>query len=151
MLCNKLACYKCKNADDLLPIHALVDWDPDGLGILSSYKHGSASSQQHDNPTVPRLHWLGLTSEEVCSADDDRHNQELLPLTARDRRKASKMLEWQNLQEDGIEAGWRRELQVMLTLNYKAEIQRMDEKEGGVQEWLKEKLSCAIPSSAVSP
>jgi len=140
MLCNKLASYKCKNTNDLLPIYALVDWDPDGLGIMSSYKHGSASSQQHDNPTSSRLHWLGLTSEEVCSADDDRHNQELLPLSIRDRRKATKMLEWQNLQEDDIEAGWRRELQVMLMVNYKAEIQLMDEQEGGVQEWVKEKL-----------
>jgi len=50
------------------------------------------------------------------------------------------MLEWQNLQEDDIEAGWRRELQVMLMVNYKAEIQLMDEQEGGVQEWVKEKL-----------
>jgi len=107
---------------------------------MSCYKHGSASSQQHDNPELPRLNWLGLTSEEVCSVEDDHHNQELLPLSSRDRRKATKMLEWKILEEGGVEAAWRRELQLMLMLNYKAEIQLMGEKEGGVQEWIKEKL-----------
>jgi len=50
------------------------------------------------------------------------------------------MLEWKSFEEEGVDADWRRELQVMLMLNYKTEIQLIDEREGGVQEWVKEKL-----------
>lgn len=107
---------------------------------MSAYKHGSASLQQHDNPKIPRLNWLGLKSDTVCQTINVCGAQELLPLSNRDRRRASKMLEWKNLDEDGAEAGWRRELQIMLMLNYKAEIQLMDEREGGVHGWIKDRL-----------
>lgn len=41
------------------------------------------------------------------------------------------------------ETGWRRELQVMLVLGYKAEMELLGEREGGVEAWLERKLKLA--------
>lgn len=38
------------------------------------------------------------------------------------------------------ETGWRRELQVMLVLGYKAEMELLEEREGGLETWLQRKL-----------
>ena len=67
-------------------------------------------------------------------------DQRLLKLSARDRKKATNMLKWEHLDECGLDPDWRRELQVMLMLNMKAEIQLLDELLGGVQGWLLAKL-----------
>jgi meiotic recombination protein SPO11 len=61
-------------------------------------------------------------------------------LTGRDRRKARKMLEWPVLGEDGPEPEWRREMQRMLMLNVKAEMQIFEEQPGGSGRWLKQQL-----------
>ncbi|GAA6051033.1 hypothetical protein JCM3770_005465 [Rhodotorula araucariae] len=99
------------------PIFALVDSDPHGLSILSVYKHGS-SSQAHDsaNLVVPRVQWLGVKGSEWDALGVGR--DELLPLTKADRGKALAMLK-----KEGLPNEWRRELEYMLHLNRKAEIQ----------------------------
>ena len=53
------------------------------------------------------------------------------------------MLEKDIFAEDGPEVKWRRELQVMLMLNVKAEIQLLSRREGGLEGWLEESLSAA--------
>lgn len=50
------------------------------------------------------------------------------------------MLEKEMLGEYGKESEWRRELQVMLMLNVKAEIQILSSGEGGLERWLDAKL-----------
>lgn len=64
----------------------------------------------------------------------------LLKLTARDRRIARRMLEREHFGEEGRELEWRREVQVMLMLNVKVEIQILSEREGGLEGWLDGKL-----------
>ncbi|KAI9775434.1 MAG: hypothetical protein M1839_001129 [Geoglossum umbratile] len=102
------------------PIYALVDFDPDGLSILSTYKYGS-SALAHENSqlAVPSIRWLGIRSADLQQENADEV-QGLLRLSARDRGKAVKMLGSEVFAE---EAEWRREMQVMLFLNVKAEIQ----------------------------
>ncbi|GAA5833571.1 hypothetical protein JCM9279_001564 [Rhodotorula babjevae] len=106
-------------SDDLpsTPIFAVVDSDPHGLSILSVYAHGSAL-QSHDahSLVVPRLQWLGVKGTEWAALGVDR--DELLPLTKADRVKAQSMLKKDNLPD-----AWRRELEFMLHLQRKAEIQ----------------------------
>ncbi|KPV74908.1 uncharacterized protein RHOBADRAFT_36872 [Rhodotorula graminis WP1] len=106
-------------SDDLpfTPIFALVDSDPHGLSILSVYAHGS-SLQSHDahNLVVPRLQWLGIKGTEWAALGVDR--DDLLPLTKADRVKALSMLK-----KDDLPDAWRRELEFMLHLQRKAEIQ----------------------------
>jgi meiotic recombination protein SPO11 len=124
-----------------IPIYCLVDFDPDGLGIMSTYKHGSMSlAHQNANLAVSSIEWLGVRSCDILQKDVDKIG--LLKLTKRDRRIAMRMLKkdvFGESQWEG-EGEWRRELQVMLTLNLKAEIQVLSPDEGGLEGWLDGRL-----------
>ncbi|KAF2789689.1 DNA topoisomerase IV, alpha subunit [Melanomma pulvis-pyrius CBS 109.77] len=139
-----------------IPIFALVDFDPDGIAIMSTYKHGSyrlahENVTSKDAPTLnlPQLRWLGVQSHQISrtpGTESDTDNdtiadvQGLMRLTTRDRMRALKMLEWDLCAEDGLEQAWRRELQTMLMLNIKAEMQILDELPGGLTSWLSAEL-----------
>lgn len=123
------------------PIYCLVDYDPDGMAILSTYRHGStALSHERANLVVPQLQWLGLSSHDMLSHHDQCTDQGLLTLSFRDRRKATKMLGWAHLNEDGGDVELRREAQIMLMLNQKAEIQLLESRDGGLAAWIEAKL-----------
>ncbi|KAH0337373.1 DNA topoisomerase IV, alpha subunit, partial [Aureobasidium melanogenum] len=120
------------------PVLGLVDYDPDGLAILHTYKHGSKKMSE-DNAAliVPRIQWLGLHSRAITDEDRTHRNQGLLALTLRDRHKARKMLEWEQNASSDERAQWRRELQVMLMLNLKAEMQIVDSDSSGLINMIK--------------
>lgn len=90
------------------------------------------------------MRWIGLKAEDFVSL---RYADETsMRLTARDRASAASMLaseEWR----DGVGnvlPGLKEavaELRRMLMLNRKAEIQILDERDGGLGEWLKRRLS----------
>ena len=124
------------------PIYALADLDPDGIAIMSNYKHGSYTlSHENENLIVPSIRWLGIRSSDILNEPNREEAQGLLKLSGRDRKKAVKMLENSAvMREGGGEAEWRRELQVMLMLNVKAEIEVLGQREGGVEGWVEEKL-----------
>ena len=109
---------------------------------MSTYKHGSFKlSHENAGLNTPSIQWLGIRAGSVLAGNgqDDYHG--LLTLSARDRKKAVDMLErMESLQECGTEEEWRRELQVMLMLNVKAEMEVLAEREGGVKRWVDEKL-----------
>jgi meiotic recombination protein SPO11 len=140
-----------------IPMYAFVDLDPDGIAILSTYKHGSYRLAHEDlastdSPalSLPNICWLGLKRDQltrptVFENNPDKtaiplHLQGLMKLTARDRTKAQRMLEWDLCDEDGPEQGWRQELQKMLMCNVKAEMQILDELPGGLVSWLSGEL-----------
>ncbi|TGO49489.1 hypothetical protein BOTNAR_0429g00020 [Botryotinia narcissicola] len=105
----------------IIPIYALVDFDPDGIGIMSTYKHGSvALAHENENLSIPSMRWLGLKSKDMMQGV--KENEGLLKLSERDRRLAVKMLQRDAFQWGGDEYEWRKEIQVMLMLNKKAEI-----------------------------
>jgi meiotic recombination protein SPO11 len=109
------------------PVFGLVDYDPDGLAILHTYKHGSKKmSEENAGLVVPTMQWMGLHSRAITDEDHTHRTQGLLTLTLRDRHKARKMLEWDQHASSDEAAQWRRELQVMLMLNLKAEMQIVD-------------------------
>ncbi|KAL9135728.1 MAG: hypothetical protein Q9175_003070 [Cornicularia normoerica] len=124
------------------PIYALTDLDPDGLAIMSTYKHGSFKlSHENAGLNVPSIQWLGVQGRDVLAVNGQDEYSGLLRLSTRDRKKAVDMLERSEvLQEHGKEEEWRRELQVMLMLNVKAEMEVLAEREGGVRRWVEEKL-----------
>lgn len=143
-----------------IPAYAIVDYDPDGLAILSTYKHGSyalahenslttSGSAEGQSLNLPQLRWIGVKSHHLktpvstnngYAERDVRQTQGLMKLTRRDRCKARRMLEWEVFAEDGIESEWRNELQIMLMLNVKAEMQIFEERDGGLALWLKGEL-----------
>ncbi|KFY59834.1 hypothetical protein V496_05518 [Pseudogymnoascus sp. VKM F-4515 (FW-2607)] len=126
------------------PIYILTDYDPHGISILSTYAHGSASlAHQNDGLAVPGLRWLGVKLESVLGTQnrsDEKGEGEvpgILGLTGRDRRLGRSMLMRHPAMRDGGE--WRRELQRMLFLNLKAEIQILG---GGERlgRWVEEEI-----------
>lgn len=145
-------------ADELpdIPMFALVDYDPDGIAIMSTYKHGSyrlahEDVTHKDTPglTLPHLQWLGVQNHHICQTPVNEGDTEtavladvqgLMRLTTRDRSKAHRMLEWDVCAEDGPEPTWRAGLQKMLMLNFKAEMQILDELPGGLVSWLSNQL-----------
>jgi meiotic recombination protein SPO11 len=117
-----------------------MDYDPDGLDILSTYKHGSAAfAHEKAELESPCIQWFGLNSQDLGQQKDLHQSQGLLKLSGRDRRKATRMLEREPFTEGGKESLWRGELQVMLFLNIKAEIQLLEAQVGGLCGWLKAK------------
>jgi meiotic recombination protein SPO11 len=117
-----------------------VDFDPDGIGIMSTYKHGSISLAHETNLAVPSIRWLGVRSCDFL--DTEKGIQGLLSLTARDRKIAVKML-GRTVGEEDSDEEWKRELQVMLMLNVKAEIQILGNRDV-LGEWLDKKVLEAI-------
>ena len=139
-----------------VPFYALVDFDPDGIAIMSTYKYGSYALA-HENVTaptsrplnIPGLRWLGIKSGQLTPYTDHRgvtHDnttvdaQGTMRLTPRDRKKARKMLSGKICGENSSEPEWTRELQRMLMLNMKAEMQILEEQPGGVSGWVKSAL-----------
>jgi meiotic recombination protein SPO11 len=144
------------NQNPHIPMLVFVDFDPDGIAIMSTYKHGSYRLAHEDvthNDTpglhLPELQWLGVQSQHInrlLVGEGDTQTatpadaQGLMRLTARDRRKAQQMLEWDLCAEGGLEPEWRAELQRMLVLNIKAEMQILDGLHGGFVSWLGNEL-----------
>jgi meiotic recombination protein SPO11 len=137
-------------------MYAFLDLDPDGIAILSTYKYGSYRLAHEDvapkdTPalSLPNLRWLGVKGHHINRTPVDESDtntsamtelQGLMRLTARDRTKATRMLEWNLCTEDGPEKEWRHELQTMLILNIKAEMQTLDELPGGMVSFLGNEL-----------
>lgn len=76
------------------------------------------------------------------SSNNESSGVGLLRLSLRDRKMATGLLKRDMLREDDgwSETEWRRELQVMLMLGYKAEMELLGEREGGLEAWLQRKL-----------
>ena len=126
-----------------MPVYALVDFDGDGLSILSTYKHGSASlAHETELLSTPRMQWLGVRTSDIPSLGRAPTTTDvMLALSVRDRKKAIKMLEKTHCSDDGSNAEQSTELQMMLMLNLKAEIEILDHHNGGLQAWLTGKLA----------
>ncbi|TVY41187.1 Meiotic recombination protein, partial [Lachnellula subtilissima] len=124
-----------------LPILCLVDHDPDGIGILSIYKHGSIALA-HESAALAAcsVQWLGVRSCDFMGGDEEVEAVGLLKLTKRDRRIAAKMLE---KGQGNVDVEWKRELRIMLMLNVKAEIQALGNAEA-LGKWLDGKLVDAV-------
>ncbi|PON33376.1 Meiotic recombination, Spo [Parasponia andersonii] len=105
-----------------LPAYCLVDCDPYGFDILSTYRFGSMQ-MAYDAKflRVPEIKWLGVfpsDSEKYCLP-----KQCLLPMTAEDKRKIEAMLRRCYLQREVPK--WRLELEVMLQRGVKFEIEAL--------------------------
>lgn len=109
---------------------------------MSTCKYGSIK-HLHENArlSLPGLEWLGLKVADAILASESPGANEILSLTTSDRRKILAMLRnnpvWSN---DGPEPEWRAELQRMLLLNIKAEIEMLYERDGGLEAWIDRKL-----------
>ncbi|KAK2574378.1 Meiotic recombination protein SPO11 [Acropora cervicornis] len=104
-----------------IPVLGLVDADPHGVEILSVYKFGSkALSFDSHNLTVPIIKWLGVLPSDIerLAIPGDKR----IPLTERDRTKAHELLERPYIK---LQKPWAQEIEAMLSMGYKAEIQAL--------------------------
>ncbi|WCJ33080.1 Spo11/DNA topoisomerase VI subunit A protein [Euphorbia peplus] len=105
-----------------LPVYCLVDCDPYGFDILTTYRFGSMQ-MAYDAKflRVPEIRWLG-----AFPSDIEKYRipeQCLLPLTAEDKRRTEAILVRCYLQRE--EPQWRLELQLMLELGVKFELEAL--------------------------
>lgn len=124
-------------------VYGFADFDPDGIAILSTFRNGSRKLA-HEGTAVctPHLQWLGLHSDTLRQASlDPRTSQALLPLSARDRKKAMHMLEHEVFDQQSDEPSSSLELQIMLMLNMKAELQILDSAPEGMTSLLSSALN----------
>ncbi|XP_027939534.1 meiotic recombination protein SPO11-1 [Vigna unguiculata] len=105
-----------------LPVYCLVDCDPYGFDILTTYRFGSMQmAYDTKHLRVPEINWLG-----AFPSDSERYfvpKQCLLPLTAEDKRKVEAMLLRCYLQREVPQ--WRLELKLMLQKGVKFEIEAL--------------------------
>ncbi|PLB43130.1 meiotic recombination protein spo11 [Aspergillus steynii IBT 23096] len=132
--------------EDPLHFYALVDNDPDGMAIMSTYKYGSmAHTRDNARLNIPCLRWLGLRTSDVVAGASSLEDDALIPLTARDRKKIIAMLSSNPVwAADGPELGWRAELQQMLMLNVKAELEILYNRDGGIEGWVDQKMATVV-------
>ncbi|EXJ60626.1 hypothetical protein A1O7_04779 [Cladophialophora yegresii CBS 114405] len=130
-----------------IPVFGLFDWDPDGICILKCYLYGSKNLAQEHDCNIPEMRWIGLKAQDTttCQSAYDPSRQ----IGKRDRIAAISMLANQEWREDtgdvlaGLQAPLA-ELRRMLMLNRKVEIQSLDEAQGGLEDWLADKLRAEL-------
>jgi len=125
---------------------ALVDGDSDGIAIMSTYKYGSmAHAHASASLNAPRIEWLGIRIrdviiEQIRNVDKDE-DWVMISLSRRDVKKIQSMLTKNPVfGEEGPQLEWRAELQTMMMLNMKAEIEVMYGTRGGLEGWIDRKM-----------
>ncbi|MCO5611540.1 hypothetical protein L7F22_065793 [Adiantum nelumboides] len=102
----------------LLPIVAIVDWNPAGLAIICTYKFGSIRMGLEASNYVCDVKWLGLRSRDFQLIP----KESLLPLTLKDRQLGSSLLSSKMLQSKEL---YRQELAYMLEFGHRIEIEAL--------------------------
>ncbi|KAH8702282.1 putative meiosis-specific topoisomerase Spo11 [Talaromyces proteolyticus] len=123
---------------------ALVDGDPDGLAIMSTYKYGSmAHAHESARLNVPSLEWLGTRISDVIAEMTKFENDDWMSmlLSRRDTKKIQTLLSNNPVfAEDGPQPDWRAGLQIMMMLNIKVETEVLYEASGSLERWIDSKM-----------
>lgn len=144
----------------------LVDYDPDGLSIFRCYRYGSSNQTSIGNPGAQLL---GIKTQQVLelqrkapkedsgsyqasttrwmrsSVSSTSCRDPITQLTPRDRKLALSTLDslYDLIHKENESVELVRELQTMLMLGVKAEIQWLDES-GSLATWLDERLGTIL-------
>ncbi|CAI9088235.1 OLC1v1022514C1 [Oldenlandia corymbosa var. corymbosa] len=105
-----------------LPAYCLVDCDPYGFDILTTYRFGSMQmAYDAKYLCIPEIRWLGVFPSEVDKYCLPR--QCLLPFTKEDKMKVEAMLPRCYLAREALQ--WRVELELLLQRGFKCEIEAL--------------------------
>ncbi|KAK9689475.1 hypothetical protein RND81_09G061700 [Saponaria officinalis] len=104
-----------------IPVYGLVDSDPYGFDILTTYRFGSLEmAYDAELLRIPEICWLG-----AFTSDSERYgipSQCLLPLSTEDKKRTEAILSRCYLQN---QLHWRLELEMMLEKGVKFEIEAL--------------------------
>lgn len=119
----------------VLPMLCLVDFDPHGLEILTTYKFGSsAMGRANQSLTVSSMRWLGIHSSDFA------HDEPcLIPFTPQDQVKLEAILSRPLTSRMDDSQSWTVEILKMQTMQLKAEIEVLAE-QSGLASFLTQKL-----------
>ncbi|KAK4489940.1 hypothetical protein RD792_000590 [Penstemon davidsonii] len=105
-----------------LPVYCLVDCDPYGIDILTTFRFGSMQmAYDAKSLRLPQIRWLG-----AFPSDSEKYQlpqQCLLPLTAEDKQRVGGMLRRCYMEREV--PYWRSELQLLLDRGVKFEIEAL--------------------------
>lgn len=143
----------------------LVDCDPDGLNIFFCYRYGSSRQRQPANIAVT---WWGIQTKHILdigkrslgaghavtassqassttSVSSTTCREPISHLSNRDRKLAVSTLKKSNdlPQDDDVAEELKMELQRMLMLGVKTEIQWLDEA-GSITQWLDDEMGMSL-------
>ncbi|XP_020685355.1 meiotic recombination protein SPO11-2 [Dendrobium catenatum] len=99
-----------------LPILGLVDWNPAGLAILSTYKYGSIAMGLESYRYACNIKWLGLRKDDLQILPQPA----FINLKPRDLQIAKSLLSSKTLQEK-----YRAELTAMVEMGHRVEIEAL--------------------------
>jgi meiotic recombination protein SPO11 len=105
---------------------------------MQTYRQGSIALAHESSLTVPELKWVGLRLDDVV--EGGMADETLMPLTAIDRERIRAMLARQSGETENLQRESFSELQRMLILNIKAEIQLLEDRPGGLVWWLEQRV-----------
>ena len=105
---------------------------------MQIYRLGSRALAHEQACSVPEMKWLGVNLDDMLGGVSD--DSAVLKLSSRDRDKARSTLGKLVMYEDRVQRECFAELQRMLVLNVKAEIQILEERQGGLDRWLEGKI-----------
>nr|RBQ93784.1 hypothetical protein FVER53263_04574 [Fusarium verticillioides] len=147
-----------------LPLLGLFDYDPDGVKILRCYRHGSERLSHEADLGVEGLWWLGIRSAHLfrghasayygqpshVSITSTQSRNPVTYLNGRERAAAVSALKKTSLHSPNELEGseLRLELQLMMMLGVKAEIEWLDES-GDLCPWLDGEIGEALISETI--
>ncbi|EEU44466.1 uncharacterized protein NECHADRAFT_85034 [Fusarium vanettenii 77-13-4] len=156
-----------------LSILGLVDYDPDGVRILRCYRHGSDRLSHEADLDTQAIQWLGIKSDQLIQecADTNSIDPRLFYQSSQSTQVSitstacREPISYLGLRERGVAVSalkklgsfsssdtetleMRRELQVMIALGVKAEIEWLDES-GDLCQWLDNEIGTALSWSPV--
>ncbi|RGP62813.1 hypothetical protein FSPOR_9004 [Fusarium sporotrichioides] len=151
-----------------LPILGLFDYDPDGIKILRCYRYGSDRLSHEADLSTETLQWLGIksthlfrdyTGDSTINTPSQSSQSSIIStlcrnpvsyMSARERTAAiSTLKKIDHPFYNEIEVSeTKHELQLMLILGIKAEIEWLDES-GDLFSWLDERIGEALISDMI--
>ncbi|CAN1300544.1 Meiotic recombination protein SPO11-2, partial [Linum perenne] len=115
-MATRFLLHRMSRAFPHLPIFALVDWNPAGLAILSTFKHGSIGMGLEAYRYACNVRWLGVRGDDLQFIPEES----LVPLKPRDIQIAKSLMSSEILQDK-----YKEELELMVQSGKRAEIEAL--------------------------
>ncbi|CAN1778282.1 Meiotic recombination protein SPO11-2 [Linum perenne] len=115
-MATRFLLHRMSRAFPHLPIFALVDWNPAGLAILSTFKHGSIAMGLEAYRYACNVRWLGVRGDDLQFIPEEA----LVPLKPRDIQIAKSLMSSEILQDK-----YKEELELMVQSGKRAEIEAL--------------------------